>query len=166
MLWVFKTTISLRWFFWVPTTYVLVEIIRNLFSLAHSYQAACKSTPDLGLITCKSFCSKCKTHQLQLLLLSDEVLVLKSKGRWFETRRRHCILFPLLSTGSNQEDRKSSWYDWKIVDWQVKQTNNYYRLWTYVMSYCCVSGICATAKRVICVSQDTSGFQRLSFKDV
>ena len=40
----------------------------------------------------------------------------------FETHRRHCMvsliktLYPLLKTCSTQEDRKSSWHDWKIVD--------------------------------------------------
>ena len=38
----------------------------------------------------------------------------------------HCVvslnktLYPLLSTGSTQEDRKLSQHDWKIVDWNVK----------------------------------------------
>ena len=30
------------------------------------------------------------------------------------------MLYTLLSTGSTQEDRKSSWHDWQIVDWDVK----------------------------------------------
>ena len=33
-------------------------------------------------------------------------------------------LYPLLSTGSTLEDRKSSQYDWKIVDGDSKQTKN------------------------------------------
>ena len=28
------------------------------------------------------------------------------------------VLYPMLSTGSTQED--PSWHDWKIVDWDVK----------------------------------------------
>ena len=31
-------------------------------------------------------------------------------------------LYPLLSAGFSKEDRKSSWYDWKIVDLDVKNT--------------------------------------------
>ena len=31
------------------------------------------------------------------------------------------ILYPLLSTGSTQEDRKTFGHDLKIVDWDVKQ---------------------------------------------
>ena len=36
-----------------------------------------------------------------------------------------CIwwLYPLFSTGSAQEDKKLSWHDWKIVDWDVKHQN-------------------------------------------
>ena len=30
-------------------------------------------------------------------------------------------LYPLLSTGSNREDRKSTRYDLKFVDWCVKE---------------------------------------------
>ena len=33
------------------------------------------------------------------------------------------IPYLLLSTGSNQEDKKSSQHDWKIVDWDVKHQN-------------------------------------------
>ena len=52
---------------------------------------------------------------------------------WFKTHQRHGIvslsktLYPLLSTGSTQEVRKTFWHDWKIVDRDVKhkhkQTN-------------------------------------------
>ena len=50
--------------------------------------------------------------------LSDRVLDLRLKGRWYKTeRRRHCVvclsktLYPLHSTGYTQEDRKSSQHD-------------------------------------------------------
>ena len=52
-------------------------------------------------------------------------LALKSRG--FETHRGHCVValtkvpYPLLSTGSTQEDRKASRHDWKFVNWDVKQ---------------------------------------------
>ena len=55
---------------------------------------------------------------------------MRLKGRWFETHRRHCvvslnkILYPLFSTGSTQEGRKSSRLDCKIVDWDVKHQHN------------------------------------------
>ena len=56
--------------------------------------------------------------------LSGRVLDLRSRGCGFEPHRRHCAeslgktLYPLLSTGSTQED--PSQYDWKIVDRDVK----------------------------------------------
>ena len=31
-------------------------------------------------------------------------------------------LYPLLSTGLTQEDRKSFRHEWKIVDWNIKQS--------------------------------------------
>ena len=46
--------------------------------------------------------------------LSGRVLDLRPEGRWLETNKRHCIasliktLYPLVSTGSTQEDRKLS----------------------------------------------------------
>ena len=49
-----------------------------------------------------------------VLWLSGREVDLRLKGRWFETRRRHCVVsvskthLSLLSTGSTQEDRKSS----------------------------------------------------------
>ena len=42
---------------------------------------------------------------------------LRSQGHWYETHRRHCLmsftktLYPLFSTGSTQEDEKSSQHD-------------------------------------------------------
>ena len=44
-------------------------------------------------------------------------------GCWFETHWRHCavslckIVYPLLSTGSTQEDMKSSRHDLKLLTW-------------------------------------------------
>ena len=35
--WVLKRTISMRWFFWVPTTYVLVANEKKYFTFTHSY---------------------------------------------------------------------------------------------------------------------------------
>ena len=43
-----------------------------------------------------------------------------------KTHQRHCAvsfrktLYPLLSTGSTQEDKKTSQHDWNIVDWFIK----------------------------------------------
>ena len=57
---------------------------------------------------------------------SGRVLDLRSKGCWFETHRKRCIvsfsktLYPLLSTGSTQKVRKTSQHDWKIVEWDIK----------------------------------------------
>ena len=34
-------------------------------------------------------------------------------------------LYPLLRTGSTQEDRKLSRHDWGIVDWDIISINNY-----------------------------------------
>ena len=54
------------------------------------------------------------------------VVVLYMKDRRFETHRRHRVvsfsktLYPMLSTDSTHEDRKSSLNDWKIVDWEVE----------------------------------------------
>ena len=50
----------------------------------------------------------------------------QSKSCLFKTNQRHCIvsfsktLYPLLRTGSTQEDRKLSPHDCKIVNWDVK----------------------------------------------
>ena len=47
------------------------------------------------------------------------------------SRRSHCVVslskkhYPLLSTASTQEDRKSSRHDWKIIDWNIKQESKY-----------------------------------------
>ena len=73
-----------------------------------------------------------------------------------ETHQSHCLVslskkfFPLLSTGLPQEDTKSSWHYWKIVDWDVKhrhkQTNQHFiwehkekRVWNFrtVTVYMC-----------------------------
>ena len=57
---------------------------------------------------------------------------LGSKGFEFETLWGYCIvsmsktLYPLLSIGSTQEDRKSSRHDLKLVDWDVKHQHNPY----------------------------------------
>ena len=59
--------------------------------------------------------------------LSGRVLESKSRGCWLEPHWRHCLvslsktLYPLLSTGSTQED--PSWVDWKNVDLDVKNQN-------------------------------------------
>ena len=45
--------------------------------------------------------------------LVGRVLDMGSKGSKFETHRRDCVkkIYPLLSIGSTQEDRKASNYD-------------------------------------------------------
>ena len=53
----------------------------------------------------------------------------RPKGRRFEPHRCHCVVslskthLSLLSTGSTQED--PSQYNWKIVDWDVKNQITY-----------------------------------------
>ena len=54
----------------------------------------------------------------------------RSKGCWFMTRLlSHSVvsfsmtLYLLLSSGSTQEDSKSSQHDWNIVNWEVKLQN-------------------------------------------
>ena len=37
MFWILKRIISMRWFFWVPTTYVLVGIKENWFVIMHFF---------------------------------------------------------------------------------------------------------------------------------
>ena len=55
-------------------------------------------------------------------------IVLQSEGIKRADRGSHCVvsltktLYLLLSTGSTQEDRKLSWHDWKIVDWDAGVT--------------------------------------------
>ena len=50
----------------------------------------------------------------------DRVVDLGSKCHKFETHQYHCVvslsktLYPLLSTGSTQEDRKASQHDWDL----------------------------------------------------
>ena len=60
-------------------------------------------------------CPVISTHdqvRLKPQWLSGRVLNFRSKGCWFETNWRHCIvslskaLYPLLSTGSTQDDGK------------------------------------------------------------
>ena len=72
------------------------------------------------------------TFTVEALWLSGRVLDSRSRGCRFEPHQRHCIVslsktcYPLLSTGSTQEDL--SRHDWTIVDWdvknQIKQTFN------------------------------------------
>ena len=80
---------------------------------------------------CGSWTKKMQTS-LGPRWLSGRVLDLRSRVCGFEPQQRHCIVslskthYPLLKTGSTQEDRKSSWHDWKIVDWDVKYQHNFY----------------------------------------
>ena len=43
-----------------------------------------------------------------------------TKGAMLCPYARHFLFHPLLSTGSTQEDRKTSQPDWKNVDWDIK----------------------------------------------
>ena len=59
-----------------------------------------------------------------MVSISGRVLDLRSRGCGFEPHQRHCIvalsktLYPLLSTGSTQEDPPR--HNRKIVDWDVQ----------------------------------------------
>ena len=69
--------------------------------------------------------------------LSGRVLDSRPRGCWLEPYRHHCFVslskthLSKLSNGSTQEDL--SLYNWKIVDWDVKnqskQTKNYSGIW-------------------------------------
>ena len=47
-------------------------------------------------------------------------------------------LYPLLSTGSTQEDRKSYQHDCKTVDWEL----NHLEMLNYVYTHYCIGKIC------------------------
>ena len=129
MLWVHKRTISMRRFFWAPKTYVKTDG-RNyvqFYAIITMVYIVIFSSNDFG------------TYRILVNLLftsvweewlSGRVLNFGLQGHLIESHQRQCILslsktlYTLLSTGSTQEDRKSSWYDWKIVCINTnKQTN-------------------------------------------
>ena len=69
--------------------------------------------------------------------LSGRVLNLRSKGRLFKPRQRHCVVslsrthYSLLSTVSMQ---KICWHDWKIVDSDLKHQLNQPKLFFLLRS--------------------------------
>ena len=80
----------------------------------------------IGIISVSSLV----TVSAHLEELSASVNV-RSKGHWFKTQQGIYFvslsktLYPLLSTGSTQENRKSSQHDLRIVDWEVKHKHKH-----------------------------------------
>ena len=80
------------------------------------------------------------------------MLDLKSRGRWIETHRRHCVVFlnntlyvyPLLSTGSMKRPDMTE----KNVDWGKESTEIKYLI--------CGSKHCLLPYRVLCVHRKSS----------
>ena len=87
-------------------------ILQNIYNAFVKYNGKKNGSHDMTVLhpnLCyNEMCYK-GTHWL-----SGRALDLRSKGHWFETRRRHFVvslsktLYPLLSTGLIQKDRKSS----------------------------------------------------------